>query len=91
MTTSSASNELGLQRPVSLEKKPVKFSNLLLGAGLNMFEVTTLGQPLEVMKTTMAANRQDGMMGSVSRIWARGGMLGCELSANLPGLSIDRI
>jgi hypothetical protein len=27
-----------------LEKKPVKFSNLLLGAGLNMFEVTTLGQ-----------------------------------------------
>ncbi|KAK3660870.1 Mitochondrial DNA replication protein yhm2 [Elasticomyces elasticus] len=59
-----------------LEKKPVKFSNLLLGAGLNMFEVTTLGQPLEVMKTTMAANRQDGMMGSVSRIWSRGGALG---------------
>jgi hypothetical protein len=27
-----------------LEKKPVKFSNLLLGAGLNMFEVTSLGQ-----------------------------------------------
>lgn len=61
-----------------LEKKPVKFSNLLLGAGLNMFEVTTLGQPLEVMKTTMAANRTDGMMGSVARIWSRGGVLGCE-------------
>ncbi|EMC96711.1 hypothetical protein BAUCODRAFT_34096 [Baudoinia panamericana UAMH 10762] len=59
-----------------LEKKPVKFSNLLLGAGLNMFEVTTLGQPLEVMKTTMAANRQDGMAGAVSRIWQRGGVLG---------------
>lgn len=28
----------------TLEKKPVKFSNLLLGAGLNLFEVTTLGQ-----------------------------------------------
>lgn len=27
-----------------LEKKPVKFSNLLLGAGLNLFEVTSLGQ-----------------------------------------------
>jgi hypothetical protein len=27
-----------------LEKKPIKFSNLLLGAGLNLFEVTTLGQ-----------------------------------------------
>lgn len=25
--------------PPKLEKKPVKFSNLLLGAGLNMFEV----------------------------------------------------
>ncbi|KAF2478658.1 mitochondrial DNA replication protein YHM2 [Neohortaea acidophila] len=63
-------------KPVKVEKKPVKFSNLLLGAGLNMFEVTTLGQPLEVMKTTMAANRADGMMGAVSRIWGRGGALG---------------
>ncbi|KAF7194058.1 Citrate/oxoglutarate carrier protein [Pseudocercospora fuligena] len=59
-----------------LEKKPVKFSNLLLGAGLNMFEVTTLGQPLEVMKTTMAANRKDGMAGAVARIWGRGGFFG---------------
>lgn len=59
-----------------LEKKPVKFSNLLLGAGLNMFEVTTLGQPLEVIKTTMAANRKDGMAGAMSRIWSRGGILG---------------
>ncbi|KAF2161215.1 hypothetical protein M409DRAFT_59220 [Zasmidium cellare ATCC 36951] len=59
-----------------LEKKPVKFSNLLLGAGMNMFEVTTLGQPLEVMKTTMAANRQDGMAGAIARIWSRGGFFG---------------
>jgi hypothetical protein len=63
----------------ALEKKPVKFSNLLLGAGLNLFEVTTLGQPLEVMKTTMAANRKDGMAGSVARIWSRGGVFGCKL------------
>ena len=61
-----------------LEKKPVKFSNLLLGAGLNMFEVTTLGQPLEVVKTTMAANRKDTFAGAMSRIWSRGGVLGCE-------------
>ena len=67
-----------------LEKKPVKFSNLLLGAGLNMFEATTLGQPLEVVKTTMAANRNDGMLRAMSRIWGRGGVLGCEPS---PGLS----
>ncbi|KAJ5908010.1 Citrate/oxoglutarate carrier protein [Penicillium taxi] len=59
-----------------LEKKPVKFSNLLLGAGLNMFEVTTLGQPLEVIKTTMAANRGDSFAGAMGRIWGRGGILG---------------
>lgn len=61
-----------------LEKKPVKFSNLLLGAGLNMFEVTTLGQPLEVVKTTMAANRGDGFTTALGRIWGRGGVLGCK-------------
>jgi hypothetical protein len=60
-----------------LEKKPIKFSNLLLGAGLNMFEVTTLGQPLEVVKTTMAAHRGDGFGSALGRIWSRGGVLGC--------------
>ncbi|KAJ5317320.1 hypothetical protein PENANT_c034G10175 [Penicillium antarcticum] len=59
-----------------LEKKPVKFSNLLLGAGLNLFEVTSLGQPLEVIKTTMAANRGDSFAGAMGRIWGRGGILG---------------
>lgn len=63
-------------QPKKLEKKPIKFSNLLLGAGLNMFEVTTLGQPLEVVKTTMAANRTDSFAGAMSRIWGRGGILG---------------
>jgi hypothetical protein len=62
-----------------LEKKPIKFSNLLLGAGLNLFEVTTLGQPLEVVKTTMAANRGDSMAAALGRVWARGGPLGCKL------------
>lgn len=59
-----------------LEKKPVKFSNLLLGASLNLFEVTTLGQPLEVIKTTMAANRGDGFSQALGRVWSRGGPLG---------------
>ncbi|KAE9970947.1 Mitochondrial DNA replication protein yhm2 [Venturia inaequalis] len=63
-------------QPGKLEKQPVKFSNLLLGAGLNMFEVTTLGQPLEVTKTTMAANRADGFAGSIKRVWGRGGVFG---------------
>ena len=72
----------GVPAPVperkTLEKKPIKFSNLLLGAGLNMFEVTTLGQPLEVVKTTMAAHRGDGFMSALGRIWGRGGALGCK-------------
>lgn len=79
----------------ALEKKPVKFSNLLLGASLNLFEaslsvrmfsfftdffqVTTLGQPLEVTKTTMAANRGDSFAGALGRIWGRGGVLGCKI------------
>jgi len=62
--------------PQKIEKKPVKFSNLLLGAGLNMFEVTTLGQPLEVVKTTMAAHRSDTFAGAMTRIWGRGGVFG---------------
>ncbi|KAF2462346.1 mitochondrial carrier domain-containing protein [Lineolata rhizophorae] len=74
--SSAAPAVAGVQAPPKIEKKPIKFSNLLLGAGLNMFEVTTLGQPLEVIKTTMAANRSDGFMGAMGRIWSRGGMLG---------------
>ncbi|KAK7205908.1 mitochondrial DNA replication protein YHM2 [Myxozyma melibiosi] len=59
-----------------IEKKPIKWSNILLGAALNMFEVTTLGQPLEVTKTTMAANRGDTLPGAVRRVWSRGGVFG---------------
>ncbi|KAI9709637.1 MAG: Mitochondrial DNA replication protein yhm2 [Chrysothrix sp. TS-e1954] len=76
MASPSATGAAQPTAPATLEKKPVKFSNLLLGAGLNMFEVTTLGQPLEVAKTTMAANRKDGFTGAIGRIWGRGGVLG---------------
>jgi hypothetical protein len=43
--------------PASLEpadkgkKKPVSFANLGIGAALNIFEISTLGQPFEVLKT----------------------------------------
>lgn len=59
-----------------LKKKPVSFSNILLGAGLNLAEVTTLGQPLEVVKTTMAANRNLSLLQSAKVVWSRGGILG---------------
>ncbi|KAF4542791.1 Mitochondrial substrate/solute carrier [Lasiodiplodia theobromae] len=71
-----AATMAGVEAPPKLEKKPIKFSNLLLGSGLNMFEVSTLGQPLEVVKTTMAANRSEGFGGAIRKIWARGGVLG---------------
>ncbi|EDO18018.1 hypothetical protein Kpol_1045p2 [Vanderwaltozyma polyspora DSM 70294] len=62
------------QQPV--QKKKVSFSNLLLGAGLNMCEVSTLGQPLEVVKTTMAANRNATFMQAIKHVWSRGGVFG---------------
>lgn len=59
-----------------IKKKPINFSNILLGAGLNMSEVTTLGQPLEVVKTTMAANRNLSIVGATKLVWSRGGIAG---------------
>ncbi|KAL5344037.1 mitochondrial carrier domain-containing protein [Aspergillus crustosus] len=59
-----------------IKKKDVSISNLLLGASLNMFEVTTLGQPLEVIKTTMAAHRAESFPTAIRRVWARGGFSG---------------
>ncbi|KAG7830391.1 hypothetical protein KL920_002029 [Ogataea angusta] len=59
-----------------VQKKPISFSNILLGAGLNMFEVTTLGQPLEVVKTTMAANRSLTIFQATKHVWSRGGLYG---------------
>jgi len=41
-----------------------------------MFEVTTLGQPLEVVKTQMAANRSESMFQALRTVWSRGGVAG---------------
>ena len=37
-------------------------------------------KPLEVVKTTMAANRGDSFAGAMSRIMGRGGVFGCTLA-----------
>jgi hypothetical protein len=37
-----------------LKKKSVSWENIALGAFIQTFEVTTLGQPFEVVKTHMA-------------------------------------
>ncbi|CCH60581.1 hypothetical protein TBLA_0D00730 [Henningerozyma blattae CBS 6284] len=59
-----------------IEKKKVTPSNIILGAVLTMTEVTTLGQPIEVTKTTMAANRDLSFIQSIAKVWSRGGFLG---------------
>lgn len=59
-----------------LQKKPISLINLAIGASLNMFEVSTLGQPFEVIKTQMAANRGQSMPTAVATVWSRGGVFG---------------
>ncbi|PCH33761.1 mitochondrial carrier [Wolfiporia cocos MD-104 SS10] len=68
---------------MAIEKEPgqkgVNWSNIAVGGIMNMvlaFKVTTLGQPLEVLKTQMAAVRSQSMLQAVQTIWSRGGPLG---------------
>lgn len=57
-------------------EKGFSWSNIAVGATMNMFEVTTLGQPLEVLKTQMAANRKQTMAEAFKTVWSRGGIKG---------------
>ncbi|KAI9316783.1 mitochondrial carrier domain-containing protein [Dichotomocladium elegans] len=59
-----------------LEKKPISYKNLALGATLNLFEVSTLGQPFEVIKTQLAANRGQSLVQALKAIYSRGGVFG---------------
>ncbi|KAJ3803388.1 mitochondrial carrier domain-containing protein [Lentinula aff. detonsa] len=65
---------------MAIQKEPgqkgVNWSNIAVGAIMNMFEVTTLGQPLEVLKTQMAANRSQSMWQACKTVWSRGGVVG---------------
>jgi len=65
---------MGVQREPG--QKGVNWSNIAVGGIMNMFEVTTLGQPLEVLKTQMAANRSQTMIQAIQSVWARGGVAG---------------
>ncbi|KAL7419185.1 Mitochondrial DNA replication protein yhm2 [Cryptotrichosporon argae] len=57
-------------------EKGFSWSNIAVGATMNMFEVTTLGQPLEVLKTQMAANRAQTFGQAFRTVWSRGGIAG---------------
>lgn len=43
---------------------------------ISYIQVTTLGQPLEVLKTQMAANRSQTMWQACKTVWSRGGAAG---------------
>ncbi|KAG5652299.1 hypothetical protein H0H81_005521 [Sphagnurus paluster] len=45
-------------------------------SGFSLRQVTTLGQPLEVLKTQMAANRSQSMWQACKTVWSRGGVVG---------------
>lgn len=51
-----------------------EWRNAGIGAALQLFEVSTLGQPFDNMKTIMAANRTDNLRTAVRRIHAKGGL-----------------
>lgn len=57
-------------------KKPVSWKNLGIGGVMQVFEVSTLGQPFEVIKTHMAAHRTDSLYTAVKKTWQRGGITG---------------
>ncbi|GAW15242.1 hypothetical protein ANO14919_046510 [Xylariales sp. No.14919] len=62
--------------PSTLEKRKTPWRNLAIGACMNVVQVTSLGQPMEVLKTHVAANRKDSLLDAVRKTWARGGVSG---------------
>lgn len=58
---------------VTQERRAIPYRNLGVGAIINVFQVTSLGQPMEVVKTHLAANRHDTLKDSVRKTWSCGG------------------
>ncbi|KAM0754004.1 mitochondrial carrier [Meredithblackwellia eburnea MCA 4105] len=56
--------------------KQVSWNNLAVGGVLALAQVSTLGQPFEVLKTTMSANRAFTFRSAILQTWRRGGVAG---------------
>ncbi|KAI5478083.1 mitochondrial carrier domain-containing protein [Pseudohyphozyma bogoriensis] len=61
---------------MSKSKQSINWNNLAVGGGLALIQVSTIGQPFEVCKTHMAANRSDNFRTAIRKTWARGGIAG---------------
>ena len=59
-----------------VEKKSLNWTNLAVGGFIQVIEVSTLGQPFEVLKTHMAANRSDNLRAAFRKTYQRGGVFG---------------
>lgn len=55
-------------------RKKVDIRNVAIGSALQVFEVTTLGQPFENIKTVMAAHRNDSLTAALTRIYSTRGL-----------------
>lgn len=61
-------------RSTALEpRREIQWRNLAVGAFMNIFQVTSLGQPMEVLKTHVAAHRGDTLRQAARKTWSRGG------------------
>ncbi|RSL38482.1 hypothetical protein CEP53_014834 [Fusarium sp. AF-6] len=55
-------------------RKPISWSNLVVGASMNLFQGQVYAHSaMEVVKTHVAANKGDNLRTAVSKTWARGG------------------
>ena len=57
-------------------RKPVALDSLAVGGAADLIKISTLGQPLKVMKTYMGVNRGAGLKDCMAHFWSRGGILG---------------
>ncbi|TDZ34278.1 Citrate/oxoglutarate carrier protein [Colletotrichum spinosum] len=58
------------------QKRKTPWRNLAVGACMNVIQVTSLGQPMEVIKTHASANRNDTLGDAVRKTWGRAGFGG---------------
>lgn len=75
VTTTTTTPPLPAAGPAA-RSAPTPFSSLVIGASIQLFEVSTVGQPLEVIKTHLAAYRSHTFLDAVRHTYQRGGVLG---------------
>ncbi|ETS76102.1 Mitochondrial DNA replication protein YHM2 [Pestalotiopsis fici W106-1] len=76
MTMSMKLEPVSAPLPGVPTKRQTPWSNLAVGAMIQIFQSSSLGQPFEVLKTHVAAHRSDTLREAIQKTWARGGIAG---------------